>query len=247
MGKDAIDHDSMYVNCRLKDISTLNLPGFNNELRSHLFGSVNKKSRWIRLRSREDTDVIEQCFARVKSLGNELEDFFLGLDAEAWFLVDAWWVFKLQFLCPAIYCSDSFGCSSSIRSQVYTGLNSRRRVVVGIINGTGTDIQIKQSRVEEGGSPCYIIPGIDYDHDQSILKPGGGMLLFAWGSPPSFNNAGKVHINLETNAFLLEISDRISESSKALPFPGYQVKLLEKSFDENGWWAKFWLLVKKTT
>jgi hypothetical protein len=25
--------------------------------------------------------------------------------------------------------------------------------------------------------------------------------------------------------------------------PGYQVGFLEKSYDESGWWAKYWLVV----
>eukprot|EP00814_Leptocylindrus_danicus_P006792 CAMPEP_0116043306 /NCGR_PEP_ID=MMETSP0321-20121206/26276_1 /TAXON_ID=163516 /ORGANISM="Leptocylindrus danicus var. danicus, Strain B650" /LENGTH=781 /DNA_ID=CAMNT_0003524087 /DNA_START=220 /DNA_END=2562 /DNA_ORIENTATION=- len=211
----SVDHDSMYVNNRLQNISELYLPGILSKQEHHLFGSNNKRTRWMSLRSKEDIDVIEQCFARVKCLGSEMPNFFVALDQEAWFLIDAW-------------------------SHVYAGLNSRHRIAAGVINGTGVDIQVKMSRVEEGGSPCYCIPSLEYDHDQNVLNPGGGMIFFAWGSSPSLNQAGKVFMCIETNTFLLNLSDRRSRSTQVVPLPGYQVKFLEKSFDDGGWWAKYW-------
>ena len=203
----------------LENISEMSLPGIQSKQIQHLFGSRNKLSRWMTLRSKDDIDVIEECFSRVKYHNSEKSTFFASLDRESWFLIDAW-------------------------SHVYTGLDSRRRIVAGIINATGIDIQIKQSKVEEGGSPCYKIPSSDYDHDQSILYPGGALLLFAWGTSPSFKT-GKVLITVESNSFVLRLCDRISGKLQVQALTGFQVKFLEKSYDDNGWWAKYWILVKK--
>ena len=153
----------------------LDIPGIKCKQDRYLFGSNNQGTRWMRLRSKDDIDIIEQCFTRVKSLNSGIPTYFKSLDKEAWFLVNTW-------------------------SHLYTGLSSRRRIVVGIINGTGMRIQIKQSKVEEGGSPCYTLPSSEYDHDQSLLKSGGGMILFAWGSAPSLSQTGKVFLSIETNA-----------------------------------------------
>ena len=210
----------MVMNNKLRNICELDIPGISCYQDYYLFGSNNIATRWMRLKSKEDIDVIESCFTRVKSLKSNKSDYFASLDKEAWFLVDAW-------------------------SHVYAGLNSRRRIVAGIINGTGTQIQIKQSKVEEGGSPCYILSSAEYDHDRSILNPGGGMIFFAWGSSPSLNQAGKVFITIEANAFILQLSDRINSSIQARALTRYQVKFLEKSYDVNGWWAKYWILVNQ--
>mmetsp|Transcript_26354 Transcript_26354/g.38191 ORF Transcript_26354/g.38191 Transcript_26354/m.38191 type:complete len:127 (-) Transcript_26354:27-407(-) len=126
-------------------------------------------------------------------------------------------------------------------------------MAVGIINGTGSDLQIKSTKLLEGGSPCYTIPTKEFKEDQNLLRPGGAIILFGWGVVPNLLQDGRVFMNIETNAFVADLSVWKSQSSKtklqstyALPMPGYQVGFLEKSYDDSGWWAKYWLLVRKT-
>ena len=52
-------------------------------------------------------------------------------------------------------------------------------------------------------------------------------------------------VGAETNAFISDLSDQKSHSTVAEAMPGYQVGFLEKSYDDGGWWAKYWLLVRK--
>jgi hypothetical protein len=53
-------------------------------------------------------------------------------------------------------------------------------------------------------------------------------------------------MTIETNAFVTDLSDHKGRETYAETMPGYQVGFLEKSYDESGWWAKYWLLVRKT-
>jgi len=53
-------------------------------------------------------------------------------------------------------------------------------------------------------------------------------------------------MHIETNAFISDLSDQKSHATYAEAMPGYQVGFLEKSYDDSGWWAKYWLLVRKT-
>ena len=74
----------------LENISEMSLPGIQSKQIQHLFGSRNKLSRWMTLRSKDDIDVIEECFSRVKYHNSEKSTFFASLDRESWFLIDAW-------------------------------------------------------------------------------------------------------------------------------------------------------------
>lgn len=142
------------------------------------------------------------------------------MDEEAWNLVSSW-------------------------GQVYSGLSSRRCITAGFINAAGCDIQVKTSMLVEGGSPCYAIPTKEFDQEQGILYPGGAVLFFGWGVVPSLTQNGRVFMNIETSAFMCDLSDRKSKATYALAMPGFEVGFLEKSYDESGWWAKYWLLVRK--
>ena len=157
----------------------------------------------------------------MKVLGSESPTFFETLDEEAWTLVISW-------------------------GQVFSGLSSRRCIAACIINGTNTDIQIKSTKLVEGGSPCYSIPSKEFDSDQGVLHPGGAIIFFGWGVVPNLLQAGSVFMSIETNAFVSDLSDHKSRDTYAMALPGYQVGFLEKSFDESGWWAKYWLLVRTT-
>ena len=166
-------------------------------------------------------EVIEQCYGRVKQLGSESPIFFKSIDEEAWILISSW-------------------------GQVYSGLRKRRRLAVGLINGSGHGIQIKSTMLVEGGSPCYAIPSKEYNQEQDILHPGGAIIFFGWGAEPSLAQAGRVFMKIETSAFMCELSDRKSMATYATPLHGFEVGFLEKSFDVNDWWAKYWLLVRKS-
>ena len=187
---------------------------------NHLFGRFNNQPIRISNLVRDEIDVIEQCFGRVKQLGSELPDFFSLLDKEAWSLIYSW-------------------------GQVFSGLSSRRCIVVGIINGSNSDLQIKSTKLVEGGSPCYHIPSKEFNDEEGVLQPGGAIILFAWGVAPSLLQVGSVFLNIETNAFVCDLSDKKSHSTSAIPLPGFQIGFLEKSYDDSGWWAKYWLLVQK--
>lgn len=169
---------------------------------------------------KDEIDVIEQCFARVKVLGSESATFFAKLDEEAWTLVNSW-------------------------GHVFSGLSSRRCIAASIINGTGGDIQIKSTKLMEGGSPCYSIPTKEFDSEQGFLRAGGAIIFFGWGVVPNLLQAGSVFMSIETNCFVCDLSDHKSRDTRAEAFAGFQVGFLEKSYDESGWWAKYWLLVRR--
>jgi hypothetical protein len=115
-----------------------------------------------------------------------------------------------------------------------------------VINGTGNDIQIKSTKLVEGGSPCYSIPTSEFDPDQGVLRAGGVIIFFGWGVVPSLLQAGNVFMHVETNAFIADLADQKSRDTYAEPLPGYQVGFLEKSYDDTGWWAKYWLLIQES-
>ena len=204
----------------MENIGGYQVAGVKARQVNHVFGSCNNKQTRISSTVKDEIDVIEQCFARVKELGSELPTFFQSLDQEAWTLINSW-------------------------GQVFSGLSSRRCIAAGIINGTGGNIQIKTMKLVEGGSPIYSIPTREFDQEQGILHSGGVIIVFSWGAFPSLVQAGRVFMNIETNAFVSDLADRKSSSTYALPLSGYQVGFLEKSFDSSGWWAKYWIIVRR--
>jgi len=203
----------------LENLSRYRIPGIKTKQGNHVFGSCNNTRKRLSGAIKDEIDVIEQCFTRVKALGSDSSKFFATLDEEAWTLVNSW-------------------------GQVFSGLSSRRCIAASIINGTGADIQIKSTNLVEGGSPCYSIPTKEFDAVQGILHPGGAIIFFGWGVVPSLLQAGNVFMHIETNSFTSDLTDHKSRDAFAEALPGYQVGFLEKSYDENGWWAKYWLLVR---
>jgi hypothetical protein len=168
---------------------------------------------------KDEVDLVERCFGRVRLMGSESPTFFKTLDEEAWSLVSYW-------------------------GQVFSGLSSRRCIVASIINGTGGPIQIKSTKLIEGGSPCYSIPSKELDTEQGVLHSGGVIVFFAWGVGPNLLQAGNVFMHIEANGFICELADHKSRATYAKAMPGYQVGFLEKSYDDSGWWAKYWILVR---
>merc|ERR1712176_828397 len=125
-------------------------------------------------------------------MGSESQNFFKTLDDEAWTLVSCW-------------------------GQVFSGLSSRRCIAASIINGTGSTIQIKSTKLVEGGSPCYSIPTKEYNPEQGILLAGGAIIFFGWGVVPNLLQAGNVFMHIEPNAFISDLSDQKSRSTHAEP------------------------------
>lgn len=201
------------------DISLLSIPGLKARQGNHVFGSCNQTRKRLESSIKDEIDLIEQCFGRVKKMGSESKSFFEVLDEEAWTLVSCW-------------------------GQVFSGLSSRRCIVASVINGTGNDIQIKSTKLVEGGSPCYSIPTKEFDPDQGVLHAGGVIIFFGWGVVPSLLQPGNVFMHIETNAFITDLADKKSRDTYAEAMSGYQVGFLEKSYDEAGWWAKYWLLIR---
>jgi len=202
------------------DKSKFDIPGIKARQRNHVFGSCNNTRKRLNSTIKDEIDVIEQCFARVKKFGSSSPDFFKTLDEEAWVLINYW-------------------------GQVFSGLSSRRCIAAGIINGTGFDIQIKSTKLVEGGSPCYSIPSKEFDAEQGVLHPGGAIIFFGWGVVPNLLQAGNVFMTIETNAFVTDLADHKGRETYVEAMPGYQVGFLEKSYNESGWWAKYWLLARK--
>lgn len=201
------------------DLSMNNIPGVKSRQVKHVFGSCNQTRKRLGSSVKDEIDLIEQCFGRVKKMSSASATFFETLDEEAWTLVSSW-------------------------GQVFSGLSSRRCIAASVINGTGNDIQIKSTKLVEGGSPCYSIPTSEFDADQGVLHAGGAIIFFGWGVVPSLLQAGNVFMHIETNAFIADLADQKSRDTYAEALTGYQVDFLEKSYDDAGWWAKYWLLLR---
>lgn len=181
---------------------------------NHVFGSFNNFSRRLSSGIKDETDLVDQAKSHVRRIDTNSSTFLKSIDEESWLLI-------------------------SYFGQIFSGLNSRRCIVLGLINGTGRSLQIKSTRLLQGGSHCHVISTRAFDADQSLLQAGGVIVLFGWGVP-----WGSVSMSIETNGFVSEISDRKGSSNYATSLPGYQVGFLEKSYDDAGWWAKYWLLVR---
>ena len=202
------------------ELSMRNIPGIKRRQKRYIFGRCNNEHKQLASSVKDEIDLIELCFGRVKRMGSELPNYFKSVDEEAWTLVSGW-------------------------GQVFTGLSSRRCIAASIINGTGEDIQIKSTKLLEGGSPCYSIPTKEFDPDQGILHAGGIIIFFGWSQQPSLNQPGNVFMHIETNAFTADLAHKKSKDVHAEAFPGYELGFLEKSYDDHNWWAKYWLLIRK--
>ena len=214
------DLNSGFMNTEPESLARHQIPGIKTPQAYHVFGSCNLSRKRIGSGVKDEVDLVEQCFTRVRSMGSDSPTFFKSLDQEAWSLVSAW-------------------------GQVFSGLSSRRCIVAIVINGTGGAIQIKSTKLVEGGSPCYSIPTREFDQEQGILHAGGVIIFFGWGVVPSLLQAGRVFMHLETSAFLGDLADRKSpRETYAEALPGHQIGFLEKSYDDSGWWAKYCLLVR---
>ena len=198
------------------------IPGFQSYNTKHTFGSCNKTRRQLPTDIKDEIDLIEQCFCRVKQLGSQSPDYLETLDNECWSLVSCW-------------------------GQIFSGLSSRRCIAAGLINGTGVPIQIKTTLLTEGGSPCYSIPTSEFDVEQGMLREGGSMIFFGYGVVPSLLQAGDVFMHIETNSFIADLSVSKGPDTSVEATPGFLAGFLEKSYDEAGWWAKYWILVRKAT
>jgi len=200
-------------------VNKLSITGIKAKQVNYVFGSNNVTKKYPDLCVRDALELIEKCFDHVKELGSNSTQFFKSIDNEAWKLVDMW-------------------------IQIH-GLSSRRCVVLGIINATGGNLQIKSSKLIEGGSPCYSMPTREFDHVENVLHAGGAIIFFGWGIEPSLTRTGGVFMNIETNAFVGNFLDFKSNLTSITSKVGFDVGFLEKSYDSSGWWAKFWLIVRK--
>ena len=202
------------------DNSYTNLPGIKCTQSRHVFGSVNRPVKMNSVDLENEIELIQKCYYRVNELRSSMSNYFRRLDQEAWSLVNSW-------------------------SQVFTGLSSRRCISIGILNGTSETIQIKSARIVEGGSACYTIPSSEFDKRQGTLSAGGAVIFFGWGAAPSLLQPGRALISIETNVFACNLSDRKRHSTTLQALAGYSVGFLEKSYDESGWWAKYWILIRR--
>jgi hypothetical protein len=196
--------------------SCTDLQGIKANQGGHVFGSLNIPEELDELDDEES--IIRSCQDRVSILGSFMPHYFYDLDQEAWLLINS-------------------------LTQLFSGWSSRRCVVVGLINATNESIQIKSTNMVEGGSPCHFIPTVEYDANNAVLHPGGVLLCVGWGAVPSSTRTGRAIISIETNSFACILADS-SQSSSVEVLSGYKVGFLEKSFDESGWWAKYWMLLQ---
>lgn len=200
-------------------LESYSIAGVRSPQVNHIFGSCNNARKRISTTIHDEVDLVEQCHHNLRKMDSSSNTFFKTLDVEAWTLISSW-------------------------GQLFTGLSSRRCIVASIINGTGYPIQIKSSRLVVGGSPCYTLATREYDKEQGILHAGGVILFFGWGAVPNLLQVGNVCMHIETNGFVSIMTDHKSSVTTATAMPGYQVGFLEKSYDDSGWWAKYWLLVR---
>ena len=220
MGNSTESNTAM-VSTKPESLSRHHIPGVKARQVNHIFGSCNTDRGLPESTAKDEVTLVEQCFSRVKRMGSESSTFFKNLDEEAWLLVTTW-------------------------GQLFTGLSSKRCLVAGLINGTGGPIQIKTSKLLEGGSPCYTIPTKEFDPVHGVLHSGGCILFFGWGVAPTLLQDGNVFMNLETNGFVSNLATFKSRDTFATAMPGFEVGFLEKSMDENHWWAKYWLVVRRS-
>jgi len=195
------------------------LVGLKTQQSKHVFGSLNCQEIAPEYIIEDEIQIIEQCYERVRRLSSDQSTFFSSLDEEAWGLIN--------------------NCR-----HFFSGISSKHCLAAGFINGTDYDIQIKSTTLLEGGSPCCHMPSKDYDEINCLLKPGGAIIFFAWGVPPSLNQDGGIFLHVETNAFVCSLLDRASPLTSVETLAGRQCKcvFLEKSISD--WWAKYWVLVK---
>ena len=77
-------------------------------------------------------------------------------------------------------------------------------------------------------------------------RRGGIIIFFGWSQQPSLLQPGNVFMHIETNAFTADLAHTKSRDVYAEAFTGFELGFLEKSYDDHGWWAKYWLLIRKT-
>ena len=196
-----------------------NLAGLQKKQSKYVFGSMNCQEFSTDYIIEDEIQIIENCYEKVVSFSSSRSTFFSSLDEEAWGLINGW-------------------------KKLFSGISSKHCLVAGFVNCTDNDIQIKSTILLEGGSPCCHIPSRDYDELNNLLKPGGAIIFFSWGVPPNLNNEGRIHLRVETNAFVCNLLDRHSPLTSVEMLPGCQDEcvFLEKSI--SGWWAKHWILIK---
>lgn len=197
--------------------SFTDLQGIKVNQSGHVFGSLNIPKELDELFDEES--IIQSCHDRINLLGSFMPHYFRDLDQVSWLIINS-------------------------LTQLFYGLSSRRCVVVGLINATNESIQIKSTNLVEGGSPCHVIHTIEYDTSNAVLHPGGILICVGWGAVPNSMQTGRVMISIETNSFACSLADNISQTSSVEVLKGYKVGFLEKSFDESGWWAKYWMLLR---
>ena len=207
------------INDFISNGTEYDLVGMKEKQTKHVFGSINCQDYPSEELIEDEIQIIEQCYERVRYLCSDKPTFFSSLDDEAWSLINTW-------------------------RHMFFGMNSKHCLAAGFINGLEHDIQIKSTTLLEGGSPCCHIPSRDYDELNCLLKPGGAIIFFAWGVPPSLNQDGAIYLQIETNAFTCTLVDRKSPLTRAETLLGCQCKciFLEKSISD--WWAKYWVLIK---
>ncbi|KAL7532237.1 hypothetical protein ACHAXR_009063 [Thalassiosira sp. AJA248-18] len=206
------------MSMKMGNSSQSNLPGIKSIQVGHVFGSVNRHLHIEGIDLDDETKFVKACYTRVNRMSSSMPNFFRLLDQEAWLLI-------------------------STVGQMFTGLSSRRCIAVGLINGSGETIQVKTAKLVQGGSPCYTIATEEYAKKRGILYPGGAIIFFGWGAVPSLLQSGNVCISIETNVFVTELTHSISHATSTLVLPNWRVSFLEKSYDQSGWWAKYWILV----
>lgn len=197
--------------------SFTDLQGIKANQSGHVFGSLNIPKELDELYDEES--IIQSCHDRINLLGSFMPHYFRDLDQVSWLIINS-------------------------LTQLFYGLSSRRCVVVGLINATNESIQMKSTIMVEGGSPCHVIHTIEYDTSNAVLHPGGILICVGWGAVPNSMQTGRVMISIETNSFACSLADSVSQTSSVEVLRGYKVGFLEKSFDESGWWAKYWMLLQ---
>lgn len=193
-----------------------NLPGMEAK-QGYMFGTINSEDLLPDQVGEDEIQIVEDCYEHFAVLASDSETFFADLDEETWLLIRSW-------------------------RQHFSGLQSKSCMVAGFINGTKSDIQIKNTVLHEGGSPCCSIPSQDFDELNNILKPGTAVVFFAWQRPPSYEQGHLISMEVETNSFVCTLMNKKDAETKVETIAGHNVECIFLERSISTWWSKFWVV-----
>ena len=97
-------------------------------------------------------------------------------------------------------------------------------------------VQLIDMELIEGKDYVIFSVGDTYDHSSRTVSPnGGGVVIFAYGTPPALNDAPSVKLHVRTTAFTCNLSSQKGEPN-CINHNGFIVGYLEKA--QSDLWSK---------